>query len=98
MEPIVYKVAGEYEPFILGSKAQMSRLGMSIVKHNVRVHPSFHHADNLDMLGWNFYMMPELAARGLLMMQQFWNGPIPVENKDKTIRYPDLSKFKIYQQ
>ena len=26
------------------------------------------------MLGWNFYMMPELAARGLLLMGQFYNG------------------------
>ena len=25
-----------------------------------------YHDDNLDMLGWNFYMMPELAARGIL--------------------------------
>ena len=53
--------------------------------------------DNLDMLGWNFYMMPELAARGLLMMAQFYTSegkPIPQE--DKELRYPDLSKFPIY--
>jgi hypothetical protein len=25
------------------------------------------------MLGWNFYMMPELAARGLLLMSQFYD-------------------------
>ena len=29
--------------------------------------------DNFDMIGWNFYMMPELAARGLLLMGQFYN-------------------------
>jgi dTDP-4-amino-4,6-dideoxygalactose transaminase len=31
-----------------------------------------YHDDNLDMLGWNFYMMPELAARGMLLMSQFY--------------------------
>ena len=32
-----------------------------------------YHDDHFDMLGWNFYMMPELAARGLLLMNQFYN-------------------------
>jgi hypothetical protein len=49
------------------------------------------------MLGWNFYMMPELAARGLLLMNQFYdlNGK-PKHNEDLEMPYPDLSKFKIY--
>ena len=53
--------------------------------------------DNFDMLGWNFYMMPELAARGLLLMNQFYNrdGSKVVTN-DLELPYPDLSKFKIY--
>ena len=57
-----------------------------------------YHADNLDMLGWNFYMMPEIAARGLLMMAQFYdsNGQA-LENQDLEIAYPDLSKFDIYK-
>ena len=55
--------------------------------------------DNLDMLGWNFYMMPELASRGLLLMGQFYNyDGSKKHNKDLTIPYPDLSKFKIYNQ
>ena len=54
--------------------------------------------DNFDMLGWNFYMMPELAARGLLLFKQFYNA---VDNTKKHIpdiemRYPDLSKYSIY--
>lgn len=58
-----------------------------------------YHDDNFDMLGWNFYMMPELAARGLLLMNQFYNrdGTKKV-NEDLTLPYPDLSKFKIYTQ
>lgn len=52
--------------------------------------------DNFDMLGWNFYMIPEIAARGLLLMNQFYKNGIPIENKDLELPYPDLSKFKIY--
>lgn len=58
-----------------------------------------YHDDNLDMLGWNFYMMPELAARGLLLMNQFYNGEgKPKHNDDLELPYPDLSKFKIYTE
>jgi dTDP-4-amino-4,6-dideoxygalactose transaminase len=58
-----------------------------------------YHDDNFDMLGWNFYMMPELAARGLLLIGQFYNPDgTKKQNKDLTLPYPDLSKFKIYNQ
>jgi dTDP-4-amino-4,6-dideoxygalactose transaminase len=56
-----------------------------------------YHDDNFDMLGWNFYMMPELAARGLLLMNQFYNSQnTPKTQEDLELPYPDLSKFKIY--
>jgi dTDP-4-amino-4,6-dideoxygalactose transaminase len=56
-----------------------------------------YHEDYLDMLGWNFYMMPEIAARGLLLMKQFYdiNGN-PKHNADIELPYPDLSKFPVY--
>ena len=58
-----------------------------------------YHDDNLDMLGWNFYMMPELAARGILLMNQFYNmDGSKKQNADLELPYPDLSKFKIYTQ
>lgn len=50
--------------------------------------------DNFDenpVIGWNFYMMPEIAARGLLLMQVF-----PKHNEDLSVQYPDLSKFKVF--
>jgi hypothetical protein len=51
------------------------------------------------MLGWNFYMMPELAARGLLMMSQFYNlDGTKKQNEDLELPYPDLSKFEIYKK
>jgi dTDP-4-amino-4,6-dideoxygalactose transaminase len=56
-----------------------------------------YHEDNLDMLGWNFYMMPELATRGMLLMNQFYNlDGTKKENVDLELPYPDLSKFEIY--
>jgi dTDP-4-amino-4,6-dideoxygalactose transaminase len=58
-----------------------------------------YHDDNFDMLGWNFYMMPELAARGLLLMNQFYNTDgTPKHNEDLELPYPDLSKFEIYNK
>jgi dTDP-4-amino-4,6-dideoxygalactose transaminase len=49
--------------------------------------------------GWNFYMMPEIAARGLQMMTQFYNQDgTPKHNKDLCLPYPDLSRFSIFKQ
>jgi dTDP-4-amino-4,6-dideoxygalactose transaminase len=56
-----------------------------------------YHDDYFDMLGWNFYMMPELAARGLLLMNQFYNlDGSAKDNPDLEMPYPDLSRFPIY--
>jgi len=60
--------------------------------------PISYHSDHFDMLGWNFYMMPEIAARGLLMMGQFYQTGHPSYNPDITMKYPDLSQYDIYQQ
>ena len=56
-----------------------------------------YHEDNFDMLGWNFYMMPELAARGLLLMNQFYTSKGQKKhNEDLELPYPDLSQFEVY--
>ena len=58
-----------------------------------------YHDDHFDMIGWNFYMMPELATRGLLLMNQFYNiDGSKKHNEDLELPYPDLSKFEIYKQ
>jgi dTDP-4-amino-4,6-dideoxygalactose transaminase len=58
-----------------------------------------YHDDHFDMLGWNFYMMPELAARGLLMINQFYDlKGEKKHNEDLELPYPDLSKFEIYKK
>lgn len=57
-----------------------------------------YHDDYLDMIGWNFYMMPELAARGLLLMNQFYNlDGTKKHNQDLELPYPDLSQFEVYR-
>ena len=58
-----------------------------------------YHDDHFDMLGWNFYMMPELASRGLLLINQFYNmDGTKKHNEDLELPYPDLSKYEIYRQ
>ena len=57
-----------------------------------------YHEDNLDMLGWNFYMIPVLATRGLQLMTSYWNSDgTKKKNPDLELRYPDLSKFDVYR-
>jgi dTDP-4-amino-4,6-dideoxygalactose transaminase len=58
-----------------------------------------YHDDHFDMLGWNFYMMPELSTRGMLLMGQFYNiDGTKKNNEDLELPYPDLSKFEIYRK
>jgi dTDP-4-amino-4,6-dideoxygalactose transaminase len=58
-----------------------------------------YHEDELDMLGWNFYLMPEISTRGLLLLNRFFNSDgTKKQNPDITLPYPDLSKFNIYQK
>lgn len=49
--------------------------------------------DTIEMLGWNFTMDPERAARGLMLL-----STLPDDNPDRVSEYPDLSQFPIYGQ
>jgi dTDP-4-amino-4,6-dideoxygalactose transaminase len=54
--------------------------------------------DNNPVMGWNFYMMPEIAARGLLLIQQFYNlDGSKIKTADLSMKYPDLSKFNLWK-
>ena len=58
-----------------------------------------YHVDNFTQLGKNCYMMPQIAAQGLLLMSQFYElDGTPKDMPDLELPYPDLSKFAIYQQ
>jgi len=49
--------------------------------------------DTLSMVGWNMYMSPTQAARGLELMQFIGDGLIMPEDE-----YQDLSKYEMYTE
>jgi dTDP-4-amino-4,6-dideoxygalactose transaminase len=56
-----------------------------------------YHLDKFESLGRNVYMQPTVAALGLLLMGQFYEiTGEKIHNKDKTLPYPKLSNFPIY--
>lgn len=61
-----------------------------------------YHDDDFDknpVIGWNFYLMPEIAVEGLHMMPGLYNEDgSKKSNKDLSLKYPDLSKFKLWQK
>jgi dTDP-4-amino-4,6-dideoxygalactose transaminase len=57
-----------------------------------------YHDDTFDMTGWNFYLLPDIAARGVLLMRQFYDMQgRPMPNGDLELPYPDLSKHEAYR-
>ena len=48
--------------------------------------------DNPAMLGWNLYMEPERAARGLTLL-----ADLPKQNPDLIFDYPDLSLIEAFK-
>lgn len=50
----------------------------------------------LDVLGWNMYLTPEQAARGLMLFQMIKDKELP-DLKVEEQNYPDLSTFPIYE-
>lgn len=54
--------------------------------------------DNNPVIGWNFYMMPEISTRGLLLIQQFYNmDGTKKHNDDLALPYPNLSEFNLWK-
>lgn len=47
--------------------------------------------DQVESLGWNCYMLPEQAARGLQLLEA-----LPVDLPDLTPDYPDLRKLPVF--
>ena len=52
--------------------------------------------DNATILGWNFYMTPEQAARGLCLFEAIKNKDLP-DLKVEDQGYPDLSEWRIFR-
>lgn len=59
-------------------------------------HPVPLQEDNFTMLGWNLYMEPTNAARGIQLFQTIKDKDLP-DLKVEDQGYTDLSKFKIYE-
>jgi len=55
-------------------------------------HEVMYTEDDITSLGWNMYMTPEQAARGLALMQN-----IPLNNEDLTEGYKDLTEFTVFK-
>jgi|15BtaG_2_1085339.scaffolds.fasta_scaffold00681_2 dTDP-4-amino-4,6-dideoxygalactose transaminase len=55
--------------------------------------PIDHKIEKFDMLGWNYYMLPEIAARGSVLMLGMKD-----HNDDLAIEYQDLSIYKVYTE
>ena len=68
--------------------------GGAILTDDGRHEVPLHH-DEFKILGWNMYMTPEQAGRGLWKMMG-----LPEYNKDQseTPPYPDLSKYTIFTE
>lgn len=59
---------------------------------------SYHNQKSFDMLGWNFYIIPEIATRGLTLFGQFYNLDGSKKHiPDAENLYPDLSQYPIYK-
>jgi len=53
-----------------------------------------YHEDNIEINGWNAYMTPEQAARGLMLMQ---NYPDVVQDIPEEPFYRDLREFNLFK-
>lgn len=51
--------------------------------------------DYFDLIGWNVYMAPESAARGLLLLSMMKDH---YEDQIEIPPYPDLSKFPVFKK
>jgi dTDP-4-amino-4,6-dideoxygalactose transaminase len=54
--------------------------------------------DTIEVPGWNYYIMPELSARGLALIRDFYDekgNPLP--NEDVVLEYPDLSLMPAFK-
>lgn len=55
----------------------------------------FYKKDSIDMLGWNMYMTPEQAARGLALFQ---NYPQHKQDQEEVGGYRDLTSFPVFKK
>jgi dTDP-4-amino-4,6-dideoxygalactose transaminase len=64
-----------------------------VVRYEGR-HEKMYIEDDITELGWNMYMTPEQAARGLALMQ---NIPLDNPDLDEGNGYRDLTEFTVFK-
>ena len=57
-------------------------------------HEVLYHEDQIDEEGWNMYMSPEQATRGLMLMQ---NYPQYMPDQPEDPPYRDLTEFELFK-
>ena len=96
-----------YKPVKLGCKAGAILLDdeeaykwFKKARFNGRQECSYHDDDfdsEPSVVGWNFYLSPDIATRGLILMNDFYNPDGSKKHiEDIELPYPDLSKFSIF--
>ena len=56
-----------------------------------------YHEDSIELNGYNAYMTPEQAARGLALMQNYPEHVPDVPFDEKELRYRDLREFPLFE-
>ena len=86
-----YRWKGSYqlEPYPIYDAAKWFRKARSVGRGEV-----LYHQDIIEINGWNAYMSPEQAARGLMLMQ---NYPEHVEDIPEEPFYRDLREFDLFK-
>jgi dTDP-4-amino-4,6-dideoxygalactose transaminase len=54
-----------------------------------------YHEDDIDMLGWNMYMTPQIASQGLSLMQNILKDN---PDLDENNGYRDLTEFSVFKK
>jgi dTDP-4-amino-4,6-dideoxygalactose transaminase len=62
--------------------------------HDGREPGLFWHDDDIDMMGWHYYMTPDDAARGLLLFEEVKE----FADQGGWERYPDISRLKFFAE
>ncbi len=66
-----------------------------VARYEGRHHEIPYKNDKIDMIGWNMYLTPEQAAKGLELFEKLGDDNPDQESSGSC---KDLSKFKIYEQ
>ena len=74
---------------------EKARDWFKLARFDGREEVALHKQKDFKVLGWNYYMTPEQASRGLWLM-----GMMPDYNEDQIEEppYPDLSTYKVYNE